>query len=349
MPGNFLKIKMPYYTVHIKPSGYNLIVKAGETVLYAALRQGYQFPHECVAGDCGTCRGQLLEGHVEYDEEYLPGLNDDEREAGYALFCSAKPISDLVIHVDGVIGPAQLPTKKLTYDVASCEKIGKYIYKVILQPPAEGIIEYCAGQYVEILQRDASPLPYSITNAPLSDDNHLELHIRHLPDHQETGELIKHIQIEQKIRLQGPFGSCILKQEPPYPIIFLAGGTGFAPHKALIEQALAEGIEQTIYLYWGARTLSDLYFHEQALRWAKHMPNFHYIPVLSEPTQNDHWAGRTGLVHEAVLEDHANLSHFHVYASGPYEMVYAALHVFQNLGLKRAFFYSDMLDYSTEK
>lgn len=336
-----------YYTVHIKPSGYNLIVKAGETVAYAALRQGYHFPHDCMAGNCGACRGQLLEGQVEYNEAFLPGLQEDERESGYALFCSAKPVSDLIIHIEGVIGPAEKPYKKLTYTVKSCTQISKHVYQITLLPPADDFIAYHAGQYVEIVQRDKSPLPYSITNAPLSDDHHLELHIRYLPDHAETGALINHFERKEDIRLQGPSGSCILKQEPPYPFLFLAGGTGFAPHKALIEQILAEGIEQTIYLYWGARTLSDLYFHEQALQWAKQIPHFHYIPVLSAPTQNDQWSGRTGLVHEAVLADHANLAHYHVYASGPYEMVFAALHTFQAAGLKRAFFYSDMLDYQT--
>lgn len=335
-----------HYTVHIKPSGYNLIVQAGETVLYAALKQGFQFPHDCASGDCGACRGQLLEGAITYDEAILPGLNDDEREAGYALFCSAKPLSDLVIYIENVIAPAQLPIKKLSYQVKSCEKISAYIYRVILLPSEGNHIDYLAGQYIEILRKDRSPAPYSVTNMPQQDNLQLELHIRHLPGHQETAELINHLQSQKEIHLQGPYGSCILKKEPPYPLIFLAGGTGFAPHKALIEQALAENTQQTIYLYWGARRFTDLYFHEQALRWAKYAPHFHYIPVLSEAAPNEGWNGRQGLAHKAVLADHANLANFHVYASGPYEMVYAALHEFQNAGLNRAFFYSDMLDYT---
>lgn len=127
-------------------------------------------------------------------------------------------------------------------------------------------------------------------------------------------------------------------------MIFLAGGVGFAPIKALIEQALSSGVSQPIYLYWGARQLADLYMHELAQRWEKHVPHFHYIPVLSEPSKADNWSGRVGLVHEAVLADHANLAQHHVYASGPTEMVYAALHAFQKHGLDRALMYSDMFE-----
>lgn len=337
-----------HYTVHIKPSGYNLSVKAGESVLTAALRQGYHFPHECENGICGACKGKLLEGQVTYDEDILPALTEEEREAGYALFCSAKPLSDLTIQVEGVIGPEQLPINKFTYTVQSLQQLTATLYQAILLPPAEGYIEYHAGQYVEILHRDASPRPFSIANAPLSDSKQLEFHIRYQPDNPYTAELLHTIQTTGQLRLRGPFGNCILRREPEYPMIFVAGGTGFAPAKALIEQALAERRVQPIYLYWGVRTSTDLYLHDLATRWAKHCPNFYYIPVLSGKNGSEKWNGRYGWVHEAVLQDHTNLSHFHVYASGPTEMVYAVLHAFKEHGLNRAFIYSDALDYPLE-
>lgn len=337
-----------HYTVHIKPSGYNLSVKASETVLTAALRQGYHFPHDCKNGVCGTCKGKLLEGQVAYGEAILPALSDEEREAGYALFCCAKPLSDLTIQMDGIIGPEQLPIKKLTYTVQSLQQLTATIYQAILIPPPEDYLAYHAGQYVEILHRDTSPRPFSIANAPLQDNQQLELHIRYQPDNPYTAELLHTIQTVGQLTLKGPYGSCILRREPEYPMLLVAGGTGFAPAKALIEQALTEGRQQPIYLYWGVRTTTDLYLHDLVERWAKNCHNFHYIPVLSAKNGSEKWHGRYGWAHEAVLQDQSDLSHFHVYASGPTEMVYAVLHAFKAHGLNRALMYSDALDYPLE-
>lgn len=334
------------YTVHIKPKGYNLTVKAGETVLAAALRQGFNFPHDCQNGVCGTCKGRLLEGQVEYDEPLLAALTEAEREAGYALFCSAKPVSDLVIHVEGVLGPEQLPVKKLNYKIQILEQLTPTIYRVILQPPLEDHIYYRAGQYFEILHRDTSPQPFSIANAPLGDNKSLEIHIRSRPDNLSMEELISEMKTVGELRINGPLGNCILRREPAYPMIFAAGGTGIAPLKAIIEQALAEGVKQPIYLYWGVRILSDFYLQALITRWAKYLPNFHYIPILSGKDELNKWKGRTGWVHEAIIQDHPNLEHFHIYASGPTEMVYAALHAFKSHGLNRALMYSDVLDYA---
>lgn len=333
------------YNVYIEPCGLNLSVKATETVLDAALRQGYQFPHDCLSGTCGTCRGRLLEGQVRYEDDDLPGLTDSEREVGYALFCSAKPASDLIIHIEGVVGPVQLPLKKVVYSVSSIEPLTKTAIKVILQPPANDQVIYRAGQYIEILQRDKSPKPFSIANAPLGNSKFIELHIRQTANNSYATELLAELKTGSLLTIQGPYGHCTLKQDPPFPSIFIAGGVGFAPIKALIEQALASNFTLPIYFYWGARTLTDLYMHDVALRWAKHVPNFYYIPVLSSPQQTDHWQGKIGLVHEAVIANHTDLSRYHIYASGPTEMVYAALHAFQAQGLDRSLMYSDSLSH----
>lgn len=332
------------YTVHIKPYGYNLFVNENETVLAAALRQGYNFPHDCKTGICGSCKGLLLEGQVEYDELFLAALNEDEREAGYALFCSAKPLTDLIIHIDGVIGPESIAPKKLVYSVKSLEQLNPTIYRVILLPPPEDYIRYHAGQYVEIIHRDTSPRPFSIANAPLADDHAIEIHIRHLANNPSSTELLTEIKTGQ-LQLKGPFGNNILRREPLYPMIFAAGGAGIAPIKALIEQALAEGSKQPIYLYWGVRVIADFYLQELVTRWEKYIPHFHYIPVLSGKKESANWKGRTGWVHEAIIKDHPNLTQFHIYASGPTEMVYAAFHTFTAHGLNRSLMYSDALDY----
>lgn len=334
-----------YHTVHIKPNGYNLLVEPGETVLSAALRQGYRFPHDCQNAICGTCRGLLIEGQVEYTEPSAIGLTEDEREAGYALFCSAKPLTDLIIEVQGVYGPGYLPPKKLSYSLKELNQLTPTIYQAFLEAPQEDRIRYHAGQYLEILHRDGSPKPFSIANAPIDDAGLIELHIRYTQDNPYSIELVEELRATKQILLKGPFGSSILHKFPAYPLLLVAGGTGIVPFKALIEKALAEGFKHPIYLYWGVRSTADFYLQNLIERWQKYVPNFHYIPVLSNKGEIHSWSGKTGLVHDAVLQDHADISKFHVYASGPTEMVYATYHALLPKGLNRALFHSDVFDY----
>lgn len=334
------------YTVQLKPSGYTFTVTAEETVLAAALRQGYRMPYHCADKSCGACKGQLLEGQVYYDEP-VTTLSDDEREAGLALLCCAKPESDLLIHIDGVTATEPAIKKKLTYHVSQIELLSGDVYRVMLRAPLEDSLNFRAGQYLEILHRDTSPRPFSIASAP-RDDNQLELHIRYLADNPFTIELLEEIKTTKQLRVVGPFGQSYYRSSPALPMILLAGGTGFAHLKAIVEQAYIEKFSLPIYFYWGARTSAELYLHDLVQEWMQLMPNFYYVPVLSAAPTSDNWKGRTGLVHEAVLVDHPDLANYHIYASGPPEMVYAALRAFQSHGLNRALMYSDWFDYEAK-
>lgn len=330
------------YTIHIQPSGYTFTVTSQETVLAAALRQGYRFPYSCSHAICGTCKGQLLEGRVAYDVPVY-ALTEAEREIGYALLCSAKPLTDLLIHIEGVVGPVTYPIRRLTCPVIEYNELSGHVVQVLLEQPATEPLLYQAGQYIEILHQDASPKPFSIANVPQK--NYIELHIRHLPGSEYTGQLIKEIQTQKKLRIVGPYGTMTYKKEPRFPMIFVAGGSGFAPFKAIIEQALIDNEREPIYLYWGTKNFTDLYWHQYIVEWTKQSPDFYYIPVLSRPLANEPWEGEEGFVHEVVLKYHANLSNFHVYVSGPPEMVYAAQKAFLENGLNKAFLYSDLFDY----
>lgn len=331
------------YKIHIKPSGHTFAVKPGETVLAAALRQNYHFPHSCRNGMCGACKGQLIDGKVEYGDKAIYALTEKERESGLALFCSAKPLSDLIVYIEGVDGPEPVSVQTLTCLVSNYKQLTPTTWQIFLQPQ-EAKPQYQAGQYLEILHRDGSPKPFSIANAP-NEQGSIELHVRHTPKNQYTAELIAEIQQQRPLRIKLPFGHCIYPKEPNVKTILLAGGTGFAPMKAILEVALNTELTQPIYLYWGARTLPELYWHEQLLAWAKQYPLFQYHPVLSDVTPSTDWQGKTGLVHEVVVADHPDLSEFQVYASGPPEMVYAALRLFQAHGLPKTYMYSDIFDY----
>lgn len=250
--------------------------------------------------------------------------------------------TDLSIALEGVA--AQLPVKKLNYVVQQVTALSADIYQILLLPAETERLQYYAGQYLEILHQNQSPKPFSIANAPAA-DGMIELHIRHQMNNPYTQEIMDEICNVGQVCIVGPYGQNILRREPDYPIIFLAGGTGFAPIKALIEQALVNDLQQTLFLYWGIRNSSELYLAQLPQQWAKFMPHFHFIPVLSVD-DSKHWIGRTGLVHTAVLQDHADLAAFQVYAAGPNEMVFAALRDFTARGLNRSLLYSDVFDKS---
>lgn len=332
---------MVRHTVHLQPSGYSFLVEENETVLAAALRQGFIFPHHCKNALCGQCKGRLLSGEVTYLKE-LRALTQEEREQGYALFCSAYPRSDLIIFMPGVMGPDFIAAKKVNCDIASVELVAPGIHRVFLSP--EEKIKYHAGQYLEILHQDRGPRPFSIANAP-QESGLIELHVRHQANNPITQSIIDELQTAKKIKIAIPFGTCVFHKASARPTLFLAGGVGFAPIKALIEAALTEQTDKPMWLYWGVRSENDFYFLETIQQWQQQYPRFKFIPVISgKATTNQ----RSGLVHEALVEDHSDLSQFEIYASGPFEMVYAALRRFLKAGLHRAYMYSDAFEHLPE-
>ena len=142
-----------------------------------------------------------------------------------------------------------------------------------------------------------------------------------------------------------------LRDESDKPIIFVAGGTGFAPIKAIIEHALYKGIDATrpMVLYWGARAKRDLYLPDLPGTWQQSSPNFTYIPVLSEPLRDDDWHGRTGFVHQAVLDDFSDLSGYQVYACGAPAMIDVARKSFAaTRGLSPDDFFADSFTYAAQ-
>jgi CDP-4-dehydro-6-deoxyglucose reductase len=309
--------------VIIKPSDHAFDVEPDETVLAAALRQNFPLPYGCRDGACGTCKGRVLEGKVDFGRYQSTALSDADREAGYALFCQAKPLSDLVIEAREIGAVRDIPIKMLPCRVQQLERLAPDVIAMHLRLPANERLQFLAGQYIEILLKDGKRRAFSMANAP-HDDEHLQLHLRHYPGGSFTAYVFNQMKEREILRFQGPFGTFFLREDSSKPIIFLASGTGFAPIKSIVEHAFHRCIDRTMKLYWGARTRADLYLDALARGWADEHPNFSYVPVLSEARPEDAWEGRTGLVHEAVMADHPNLSWYQVYACGAPVMVEAA-------------------------
>jgi CDP-4-dehydro-6-deoxyglucose reductase len=216
-----------------------------------------------------------------------------------------------------------------------------------LKLPANERLQFLAGQYIEFLLPEGKRRAFSLANAPHEDDL-LELHLRLIPGGAFTAQVFSTMKVKDILRFEGPLGTFRLREESDKPMVMVAGGTGFAPIKALIEHAIHNHIKRPIALYWGAKNRAELYLPELPQQWAAAHPHITYVPVLSEPLPTDHWTGRTGFVHQAVLEDIADLSGYQAYVCGAPVMVEAALRDFTARGLPADEFFADVFSYAAK-
>ena len=329
---------MPHQ-VTIKPSNHGFTVHDDETILEAALREGFVIAYGCRNGACGTCKGRILGGTVDYGKYQEHALPDAEKRAGLALFCQARALSDLTIECREIGAVRDIQIRTLPCRVQKMEKVGPEVMVLHLKLPANERLQFLAGQYIDILMKDGKRRSLSMANPP-HDDAFLQLHLRNyggpLSNYVFSGMKEKEV-----LRFEGPLGTFFLREDSQKPIILLASGTGFAPIKAIIEHAIYKEIKRSLTLYWGARVRSDLYMNELAARWERDH-GIKYVPVLSEALPSDHWTGRTGLVHRAVMDDFPDLSGYQVYACGAPVMVEAAHKDFTSQrGLPEDEFFSD--------
>jgi len=333
------------FKVTLEASGHTFEAEKNEFILDAALRQGINFPYGCRSGSCGTCLGQVVSGEIYYPEGLPLTVMEHEHKKGKAVFCVSVAKSDLVLDVKEIKSSAEIEIKTLPARVVSLRKLANDVMEMSLTLPANERLAFQAGQYIEFILRDRSRRAFSIANTP-SNDETIELHLRHV----EGGTFTEHVFNEMKekaiVRFEGPFGSFHISESSNRPLILIAGGTGFAPIKAMVEQLIEEGDTRPIELYWGARAKVDLYRNDLPEKWAFQHKHINYTPVLSETNESDAWQGRTGFVHEAVIDDFTDLSGFDVYVAGPPPMIDAVKESFIGQGLPKDRLFSDSFEFA---
>ena len=335
------------FQITIQPSGHTFTPEADETILEAALREGYTLPYGGRKGACGSCKGKIISGTVDYGDHQDTTLTDEEKAAGLALFCCATPLSELVIECREVGASKDIQIKTMPCRVQTLSKVSDDVAVLSLKLPASERMQFLAGQYIDILLKDGKRRSFSLANAP-HDDSVLQLHVRHVTGGQFSEYVFSQMQEKAILRFEGPLGTFFLREDSDKPIILLATGTGFAPIKGIIEHAFHIGIERPITLYWGARHKADIYMYELPQQWAKDHPNFKFIPVLSKPAAEDNWSGRVGHVQDCVLEDCADISGVQVYACGSPAMVEEAHKRLVGAGLPDEAFYSDAFTFARD-
>jgi CDP-4-dehydro-6-deoxyglucose reductase len=332
------------YKITIKPSGHQFAADGGETILEAALREGVTLPYGCRNGACGACKGKVLEGGVDHGTFQEHALSEADRGAGLTLFCCAKPLSDVTIEVREIGATRDITVRAMPCRVEKIEKPTADVAVLWLKLPAGERLQFLAGQYIEILLKDGKRRAFSLANAP-HDDEFLQLHVRHVPGGLFTDFVFKELKEKAILRFEGPHGSFFLHEDSDKPLLLVGGGTGFAPLKSIVEHIFHHRHQRAVTLYWGARTPDDLYLAQLPQRWASEHPDFKFVPVVSEP--GDSWQGRSGMVHQAVLDDYADLSGLQVYACGAPAMVAAARESFTGQrGLPQEEFFSDAFTFA---
>ena len=332
--------------VKIEPSGHEFDVKNDESILDAAIRQGMHLPYGCRNGKCGKCLGKVIQGEVSYSEQ-PKALSNADKATGMAIFCQARAATDLVIESREAETAKDIPVVKLPCRLEALEQLNHDVMYLKLKLPETERMQFLAGQYIDFLLKDGKHRSFSIANAPHNDEC-IELHIRHVTEGKFTTEVFANMKVKEMFRIEGPHGNFYIREKSKKPIIFMAGGTGFAPIKGMIEHVLEIKLERPMHIYWGAHAAEDLYMDDVAKKFTKLNPLIKYTPVLSASKEADNWQGRTGWVHEAILQDYPDLSGHEVYAAGPPAMVHAAKDAFEAAGLTQESYFSDAFEFNDD-
>ncbi|MGE5240385.1 MAG: 2Fe-2S iron-sulfur cluster-binding protein [Bacteroidota bacterium] len=328
------------FQLTVRPGDATVTVRPGETILEAGLRSGVQLPFECRSGGCGVCKCAIVQGTVDYGAYQESALTPEERRAGKALMCCATPLSDIDLECENVGIVSDIPIQTFMARVEKLEPLSDDVMRVYLKPLDVEPLRFHAGQYINIVLEDRERRAFSFATAP-HESALIELHVKLVPGGAFTTYVFNAMKPGDLLRCEGPLGSFILREDSDRPIIFVAGSTGFAPVKSMVEYAFHAGLKREMRLYWGVKSSADLYMKELPERWASEHDNFKFIPVVSEPAPGEDWRGRTGLVHEAILQDFPDLAGLEVYACGSVGMVESANTAFRQKGLAEDRCFSD--------
>ncbi len=202
----------------------------------------------------------------------------------------------------------------VTCHLDSIEKLNDFLYRIFIKPTQA--VEYKAGQYVSVVMGEGDKRHFSIANAPGAEL--IELHIGATPENSYAMQVIEKLQNDGQAEVEIANGEAYLREDSQRPIILMAGGTGFSYVKSILEQIVALDIQNPVYLYWGVKEYAHFYFENEASAWAEAHQNIHFHPVIELPEAQ--WQGHKGYVHQAVLNDFADLTEFDIYVVGRFEM-----------------------------
>jgi len=333
------------FTVSVDQFDRPVVVETGQTILDAALAQGFDYPHGCRSGNCGACKSTLISGEVDLIPYSDYALEPGERAQGMILACRAVPWSDCriaTIEPDQVVAHAR---RVMTCRVRAIERATHDINILRLAVIEGGPLDFSAGQYARVRFASLPARDLSMANRP--DQPEIVFHVRSVAGGAVSRYVAESLKAGETVRVEAPFGVSYLRTGHRGPILAIAGATGLAPIKSILDTALSLGFKQEIRLYFGARGARDLYLVEHFRSLARNHGNLTYQPVLSEPAGESGY--RTGLVTDAVKRDIDDLDGWKAYIAGPPAMVEAAAKILSARGLRRQDCHADAFYTEAEK
>lgn len=316
-------------------TGGSFEVEPGESILGAALRANIHLAHDCKSGTCATCRFRIVEGMVRYEEPPM-GLLPEEETEGYGLACQARPQSDIVAEAE--IRPSLLAEpQRHTAVVRHVGQLSENVVHLVLDVPDAVASIYRPGQYLNVMVGDGKVRSFSMASPP--NGRTVDLHIRRISGGHFTSSRLPSLAPGAELEVELPHGMFYLRNEDFRPLLMLATGTGLAPIKSILESLFDDPDCPPVTLYWGARTEADLYYDREIRAWTGRLPDFRYVPVLSQPTPGS--PHRTGYVQDAAAEDIEDFSEYGIYLCGSPPMVGAAKRLFLARGASLNHIYAD--------
>jgi propane monooxygenase reductase component len=337
------------HIVRFEPVGIEIEVGEQQTILRAAAEQGIMLMHGCKEGQCASCKSFILDGDdIELDKYSTFALPDYELEEGYTLLCRAHAYEDVTIELlnyDEDMIRSGLPIQQGIAEVVSKDAVTRDMRHLVLRLIEPDEIKYFPGQYMDIsIPGTRTVRSFSMANTSSRESGLLEFIIKIYPDGQFSRFLAEKLAEGDRLDLTGPFGVFTLR-EGDNDLVFVGGGAGLAPILALLRTLAERGIQRKATFFYGARTRADLCFEAELHALERRLPNFRYLPALSEPG-SDAWDGETGLITDVVKRHASDLTGAHAYVCGPPPMVEAALPLLGTLGVEEKRIYYDKFTFT---
>ncbi len=321
-------------TVDINDGQKILTVEGGRPLLQSLMGEKIFIPSACGGrGSCGFCKVKVLDGAGDFLPTELPWLTEAEKKENIRLSCQVKVKKNMKIQV-----PEELFNVK-QYDsvVASIRDLTYDIKEVRMRLLDPSVIDFRPGQFVQFqvpeyeLCDESVYRAYSVASSP-SEKDMIELEIRLVPNGICTTFVHNYLKEGDKVTLNGPYGDFFLR-DTDRDIIFIAGGSGMAPIKSiLLDMAEKKNPRQAVYCF-GARSGRDLFLVDEMKTMEKKIPNFSFVPCLSEPKPEDNWTGETGLITVAVDKYCTDPANTEAYLCGSPGMIAACVDVLHKKGV----------------
>jgi propane monooxygenase reductase component len=333
------------HIVRFEPVGIEIEVDEDQNVLRAAAEQGIMLMHGCKEGQCSSCKSFILEGDdIEHDRYSTFALPDYEKEEGYTLLCRAHVYEDVTIELlnyDEEMIRSGLPIQQGVAEVVSNDPVTHDMRHLVLKLIEPEEMRFFPGQYMDITIPGTDTVrSFSMANITSREGGRLEFVIKVYPDGKFSHFLDSKVQVGDRLDLSGPFGVFTLRDGDD-DLVFVGGGAGMAPILALLRSMVERGLQRKATYFYGARTKRDLCFESELRDLEEKLPNFRYLPALSEPSDDDDWDGETGLITDVVKRHASNLTGVHAYVCGPPPMVEAAVPLLATLGVEEKRIYYD--------